>query len=260
MTRAVLVCFHNYCPNWDHKYFNVISDYFMKNYKEFWKDEIDKLYVLDSTWDFNYEDDKLEVIKVDPKYRYYDAYKMELPKVKEDYIMFMDNDTVVYRKGVVDATFKKLEEGYDVVSIYDTIGRTFTKLMFKSKFCPYWFATKTQTLMKYLGVNWGPQMPEHETLGRLTREMLNDGLEPYEWEEDKTDEGKDLGYYHIRAGSVPAYLLTHKHFGSQDTYWDYLKDQPESEIIRQCNWFDRMGGDTSEIRSDLNEKKDKPTN
>lgn len=245
----------------DHRYFNVISDYFMDNYLKYWKDEIDKLYVLDSTWDFHYQDSKLEKIKINESIRYYDAYKQFLPKIKEDYVLFMDNDMVVYRKGIVDNTFKKLEEGYDVVSIYDTCGEyRFEQLGGQGKFCPYWFATKVETLKKYRYVDWGPNMPKYETIGELTKEMLISGLKPYEIEEDKTPDGKDLGYYHIRAGSVPAYLLTTKHFGDTKVYYDYIKNQPSSETLRQCNWFDRMGGDTSEIRKDIDEKNNSTAN
>jgi hypothetical protein len=113
MTRAVVVAFHNYCWMWDHKYFNVMSDYFMKNYREFWKDELDKLYVIDSTWDFDYPDDKIEVLKVDSNVRYYDAYKKFLPKIKEDLVMFMDNDLVVYKHGIIKKAFDLLEEQED---------------------------------------------------------------------------------------------------------------------------------------------------
>lgn len=256
MTRAVLTCFHNYTYMMDHKYYAPIFDYFMKNFKEVWYDEVDKLYILDSTWDAKFDDPKVEIIKVpDPSTRYYDVYKWFLPKVKEKYVMFMDNDMVVTRKGVVDSTFKKLDEGYDVVSIYDTIGKMmFEELGMKSKFCPYWFAVKTATLMKFRYREWGPNMPEHETLGDLTMSMLGEGLKPFEIEEDKTDEGKGLGYYHIRNGSLAAYLLTTKHFGDVKTYKDYIKHQPASETLRLCTWYDKMGGDTTEIRNDLAEE------
>jgi hypothetical protein len=192
------------------------------------------------------------VLKVDSNIRYYDAYKKFLPKIKEDLVLFMDNDMVVSRKGIVDNTFKKLEEEYDVVSIYDTCGEySFPELGGQNKFCPYWFATRTKTLMDYRYVEWGPNMPKHETIGELTKEMLVKGLKPYEIEEDKTDEGKDLGYYHIRAGSSIPYLLTTKHYGNVDTYWEYIGNQPFKEILRHCSWYDRMGGDSSEVREDM---------
>lgn len=260
MTKCVVVAFHNYCWMWDHKYFNVMSDYFMKNYKEFWKDEVDRVYIMDSTWDFDYPDDKIEVVKVNSSIRYYDVYKQFLPKIKEDAVLFMDDDMVVYRKGIVADTFKKLEEGYDVVSIYDSCGQySFPELGGKNKFCPYWFCAKVKDLLEYRYCEWGPNMPMHETIGEVTKEMLLKGLKPYEIEEDKSDT-KDLGYSHIRAGSSIPYLLTTKHYGNIDTYWEYLKGQPESETLRLCGWFDRMDGDSSEIRKDLNEKNNSATN
>ena len=76
---------------------------------------------------------------------------------------------------------------YDVVSIYDSCGTYKTdKLNGKNKFCLYWFASRKELLMKYLDVEWGPNMPEYETLGKLTEVMLKDGIRPYEWEEDKS--------------------------------------------------------------------------
>ena len=70
---------------------------------------------------------------------------------------------------------------YDVVSIYDTIGTYKTdKLHGKNKFCPYLFATRKELLMKYRDIDWGSNMPESETLGKLTKAMLDDGLKPYE--------------------------------------------------------------------------------
>ena len=261
MTKCVVVAFHNYCYTMDHRYFNIIFDYFMANFKKYWYDEVDMLYILDSTWSASYEDPKVSIVKINESIRYYDAYKQFLTHIKEDAVLFMDNDMVVYRKGIVENTFKKLEEGYDVVSIYDTCGEyRFDELGGQGKFCPYWFASRVSTLKNFRYVDWGAGMPKYETIGELTKEMLVKGLKPYEIEEDKTPEGKDLGYYHIRAGSVPAYLLTTKHFGNEEIYWDYLRDSPASEILRQCGWYDRMGGDSSEIRKDLSEKENIVTN
>jgi len=217
------------------------------------KDEFDKVYFIDSNWEISKEDtDKMEfgyeIVRENSSVRYYDAFKNVLPKIKEDLVLFTDNDMVFYRKGIIYNIFSRLAD-YDVVSIYDTIGKTHEELGGKSKFCPYLFATKKDLLMKYLDVDWGSNMPEHETLGKLTEEMLGDGVKPYELEEDKSDclfnktqDGKksnDLGYYHIRAGSVPAVLLAyrdHDHKG----YEDYIGDQPKQEYLRQIAWYYEM--------------------
>lgn len=268
MTRAVVVAFHNYCWQMPHDYFDVLFASFMHSFRKYWYDEVDMLYLVDSTWGIDEEDirlykptldlcesdPKITIFKVSESIRYYDAYKQILPKIKEDAVLFMDNDMVVYRSGVVDFTFKKLEEGYDVVSIYDTCGEyRFDELGGQGKFCPYWFASKVETLKQFRHVDWGPNMPKYETIGELTKEMLAKGLKPYEIEEDKTDHGKDLGYYHIRAGSTVPYLLTTKRYGNPNTYWEYLTNQPRTELLRHCGWYDRLGGDSSEIRKDLEE-------
>jgi len=264
MTRAVITAFHNYTPQGDHKYFNVISDYYLSNFNKYWRDEVDHLYLLDSNWDFPPIDDpKITVIKTNPNIRYFDAYKQVLPDIKEDLVGFLDNDTAVFQSGVIADAFSKIdvdyetyeEPKYDVVSVFDTIGTFQTdKMGGKNKLCPYWFFARKELLMKYLDVNWGDAMPEHETLGKLTEVMLNDGLRFCEAPEDKATNGEQFGFSHIRAGSETAYLLSTKHFGNTETYWSYIKNQPVSETLRHCVWYFRMGGDSSEIREDILKK------
>lgn len=268
MTKAVLVAFHQYTL-FGSEFYQPIFDFFIKNYREIWGKEVDKLVILDSNWNVEKSDD-YEVIKVDPQLRYYDAYKAVLPQIEADLVMFMDNDMVVYRKGIIERTFSDLSfyvekykddtYRYDVISIIDTIGTYKTdKLKNGNKFCPYWFATRKELLMKYLDVDWSPDMPYCETLGHLTEAMLNDGLKPFEFEEDKSnclfsiqdeEKGKDLGYYHVRSGSTPAYLLATKKYGDRATYDSYLKNQPKNEYLRHCAWYQYMGGNPYSIIAD----------
>ena len=260
MTRAIVVAFHKYTP-FGSEFYEPILSFFLNQIQKY-KDEYDTIYIVDSTWGISPAShnlpDNVVVIKVDPSLRYYDAYKKALLMIKEDLVLFVDNDMVVYKPFVIADTFAYLRTtdpnkwtAYDVVSIYDTIGTYKTdKLNGKNKFCPYWFAAKKETLMKYLDVDWSPDMPYCETLGHLTEAMLNDGLRPYEFEEDKSnclfngtqdgEKSKDLGYYHIRAGSTPAYLLATKKYGDRKTYDDYLKNQPQGEYLRQFAWYHYM--------------------
>ena len=275
VTRAVVVAFHNYCYTMDHKYFDVMFEYFMDNFHKYWKDEVDRLYLIDSTWSiededvdcisletgYKEEDPKIQIIKVDASTRYYDAYKQILPKIQEDLVLFMDNDMVISQKGKVASAFESLEKDFDVVTIMDTIGTwTTDRLKLGNKFCPYFFATSKNLLMGFRYSHWEPKMPEYETLGDLTRDMVNAGVKVLEIEDDKNHPPINPDFYHIRAGSVPAYLLTTKHYGDANTYWEYIKNQPASETLRHCWWYDRMGGDTSEIRKDLSEKEAIVTN
>ena len=257
--KAIVVCMHKYTP-FGGEYYEPIYNYFIGQTTKF-RNEFDKLYLVDSNWEIKNAPDFAEVIRVNPNLRYYEAYKEILPQIKEDLVLFLDNDTVIYRKGIIDKIFKQLDN-FDVVSIYDNCGTYKTdKLNAKNKFTPYLFAIRKELLMKYRDVEWGPAMPEHETLGKLTQVMLEDGLNPYEMEEDKNsiyfdgiedgEKGKDLGYYHIRSGSVPAYLLATKHYGNPQTYWDYLENQPQREYLRQICWYNYMGGDAGEVTFDL---------
>lgn len=265
MTRAIIQAWHKYTP-FGGEFYEPILDFQIQTLKKY-KDEYDKVYFVDSNWDIHtsrLEGLTAEILKVSPHLRYYDAYKEVLPDIQEDLVLFMDNDMVVHKEEIIDDVFGCLElddeiakrtvlgRKVDVISIYDTIGTWKTdKMNGKNKFCPYWFATRKDLLMKYLDVDWSPDMPDFETLGKLTKAMIEDGVNAYEWEEDKTDfPTKDLGYYHIRAGSTPAYLLATKHYGNKEEYWKYLKNQPKKEYLRQCEWYKRMGGDPTEIIED----------
>ncbi len=261
MTRAIICSFRNY-NGFGKEFYDPIFSFFVESYGKYQK-EFDRIYFLDSQWGFTDDDyEKMKTVKgtlfqTDPSLRYYDCYKSVLPNIKETAILFTDNDTIVYKKNMIGDAFEFLREGFDVVSIYDTIGTMKVDLPNgKNKFCPYFFATKKETLMKYLDVDWGPDaMPYTETFGLLTEAMLKNKLKPYEFEEDKNsiyydgtkDEKQDLGYYHIRSGSVPAYLLATKKYGDQKTYWDYITGQPKREYLRQCAWYQYMGGDPEEI-------------
>jgi hypothetical protein len=264
MTRAILVNFHLY-TTFGKEFYNPILDYFLKQMREY-QNEYDHLYLLDSNWEIESEkikDMKASIVRTNPSMRYYDCFKEVLPQIKKDLVLFMDNDMVVYKEGIIKETFNLFEydEGFppevqkpfDVVSITDTIGTMKVPLKTGNKLCPYFFATRKELLMKYLDVDWGPDaMPYTETFGLLTEALLKDGAKVYEMEDDKTgiyfdgaqdgEKGKDLGYYHIRAGSTPAYLLATRKYGDQKTYWDYLKHQPTREYLRQACWYKYMGG------------------
>src|SRR6266702_4275353 len=266
-SRAICVAFHKYTP-FGGEFYEPLLDFFLQNMRKY-KDEYDKLYLIDSTW--NIDPDKLEglnveIIKVNPHLRYYDAYKNVLPQIKELLVLFVDNDMVIYREGLINSTFEKFNQGYDIVSIYDTIGeKTFPQLNNQSKFCPYWFATGTTILKDFTSCEWGPNMPHYETLGELTEKMLEDEMKPFEFEEDKsnclfdrTQEGeksKDLGYYHVRAGSTAAYLLATQKYGNIDTYNEYIKNKPRNEYLRHFAWYRIMCEYTNAPGISMNESK-----
>lgn len=268
MTRAILVNFHKY-QNYGGEYYEPILDFFMQTMEKY-SAEYDQLYILDSTWDIKTEPledtfykkeflGKLTVIKTDPSLRYYDAYKKVLPQIEEDLVLFLDNDLVVYKPDQIGRIFRLLSDakdleteellrGFDIVTIFDTIGAMKVDLPDgKNKFCPYLFGTRRELLMKYLDIDWSPDaMPYTETFGLLTEAILKDGLKPYEWPEDKSnilfdgikDGEKSLGTgtYHIRSGSLPAVLLAYREH-DQPKYWEYITQQPKNEYLRQFCWY-----------------------
>jgi len=258
-TKAIISAFHCYNP-FGRKFYQPIEDYFIGNLEKY-RNEFDRLYILDSQWSPRTFKDWITVLNTNPSERYYDVYKKILPNIKEDEVLFLDNDMVIYKPRVIFEAFEWLKK-YDAVSIYDTIGeKHFQKLGGQSKFCPYFFCSRTETLKRFTDCEWGPNMPEHETLGKLTEKMLEVGMKPKEIEEDKSNflfgeelgerRSKNLGYYHVRSGSLPAYLLSHRERGDKQ-YWEYLKNQPKSEYLRHCAWFEIMGGEVTPIITDLN--------
>lgn len=264
MTKAIISAWHKYQP-YGGIYYEPILTFFLNQMQKF-KDEYDKLYLIDSTWNISPEThhlpDNVMVIKVNPSLRYYDAYKEILPQIKEDLVLLLDNDTIVYKQGIIKKVFDLLTTPQDhlhlsetdVVSIIDQIGEYKTdKLKNGNKFCPYFFATRRELLKKYDFLDWGSDMPYCETFGHLTEFMLENGIKPYEWEEDKSSllfDGTEqypeqhieggLGYYHIRAGSTTAVLLAWKDHQSEE-YWKHLKNQPRNEYLRQLAWYELMG-------------------
>lgn len=267
-TRAILVNFHRYTP-FGKEFYEPILDFFLQTMKKY-SDEYDKVYLLDSNWEIDLfmkskvynvasKEWNVEIIRTDPAKRYWDAFKEALPQVKEDLVLFLDNDQIVYKPGIIDQAFKFLTTGlqindtkehrvYDVVSITDTIGTMKVPLETGNKLTPYFFATRKDLLMKYLDIDWGPDaMPYTETFGLLTEALLKDGARVYEMEDDKSnilfdgtkdgDKAKDFGYYHIRSGSLPAYLLSTKYEGNLTTYNEYLVNQPKSEYLRQFAFY-----------------------
>lgn len=251
MTRAILTCFHSYTP-YGQEFYEPLLDFYLQQMRKY-QDEYDMLYLIeDDNWRLDpakLEGMRAKIVHVDSSLRYYDAYKAVLPQVEEDSVLLLDDDMTIYTPKKIGLAFKILSEWtQDVVTITDNIGTFEThKLAGNNKFCPYFFAARKELLLKYLDVGWAPDMPYCETLGHLTEAMLKDDVRVMIYPEDKSnilfdgtqdgDKSKGLGYYHIRAGSTPAYLLATKTYGDIETYKSYLKNQPRSEYLRQFAWY-----------------------
>jgi hypothetical protein len=99
--------------------------HWMRYFNEIWGDEVDKLYVhLDSPapekvieYIKGLLDNPKVILKHTPEYRQHgDAINEILDQVEEEYIMLIEDDAFIFKKGVVDHYFKALEaNSFDVI-------------------------------------------------------------------------------------------------------------------------------------------------
>lgn len=104
----------------------ILLYYWLKVYETVWRDEIDKLYicingqtdqeVLDFELDICKAVTNAEVITYDTMIDHGRAVNELLSICKEKYVMLIEDDGFIFRKGKVDQCFKKLESGdYEIV-------------------------------------------------------------------------------------------------------------------------------------------------
>lgn len=110
-TRAILTCLHAYTP-FGTEFYEPLLDFYLSQMRKF-QDEYDMIYLIeDDNWKLDpkkIEGMKAKIVHVDASLRYYDAYKAVLPQVEEDLILLLDDDQVIYKEGVIDSAFKKLD-------------------------------------------------------------------------------------------------------------------------------------------------------
>lgn len=276
ISKAVCIAYHLYTPQGREFYMPLFNN-FTENLK-LWKDEFDTLYIIDSLYHFT-EEEKKQVTDIKPNTIFLDReidghhwvqFKWVMPKIKEDAILFLDNDVVIYKKGIVKSWFDKIDKGYDFVGSFDGSGTSketekysfLTKSGHKRMGSYYFILTKK--LMDKIGDYTFEPLPEEgfDSFGKFTLQMLDTNPKIYEiiddrssiyFNGDKTPEvGLNLGYYHIRAGSSSAYLLATKKYGDIKTYEDYIKTQPKTEYLRQMAWYVYMSGNVDEILNWIN--------
>lgn len=126
--RAIIVPWHQYPPQRITSYYRIYFEYFKKLLRK-WKDEFDFLYLIDHYWDFTQKDkeDLTEIlgdrwsIRIPTTHNHWDNLSDILPAVKEDKVLIMDLDTLVYKKGLIKEKFDLLDR-FDLVSMFDGSG------------------------------------------------------------------------------------------------------------------------------------------
>lgn len=128
MSRAVIVPFHRYQPHVGLTY-KVYFDYFVENLKV-WAKEFDKLYLIDSDFGFSSADVQktndlgvfTEVVPIEEVGHHWVHFKNIIPKLKEEYMLFLDCDVVITKSGIIDGWFQEVEAGADILTSFDGSG------------------------------------------------------------------------------------------------------------------------------------------
>lgn len=290
MTRAICIPFHQYQPHYGDYYKLYFKN--LLNNLEFWKGSFDKLYLIDSDWGFTEEDlekirafgVEVEVIMKQKEGHHWVQFNTALPYLKEDQILFMDNDVVFYRKGVLAQWFETATN-YDVYTAFDGSGGLKDKVQERfslmkeldaTRMGSYYFIInqKALSLMKRYDMapihyRVGTDLPELEyvtvegdwsdSFGYLTIKFLGAGLTFGILEDDRSSiylqEGiinkepetpRDLGYYHIRNGNLATYMLATMEC-DRPAYEHSISIVPTREALRILAWANII--DPSPIKS-----------
>jgi len=102
--------------------------YWLELFYRVWSDEIDKLYIICNTpvekqvaeyIEFlctEGDDNKIDFTFIDHHIQHGDAIRMGLEKATEEYVMLIEDDAFIFKPGIVDECFKKIENGeFDIV-------------------------------------------------------------------------------------------------------------------------------------------------
>ena len=282
--RALVISWKRYVPYAGISY-RVAWEAWLKNFSN-WANEIDTFYLIDQDMNFSEEDHQRLtailpnsfIIKSESQDHHWAQFKNVIPKIKEDNILFLDNDVII-KKGTISGWFELLKDK-DIVTSFDGSGGLKEQVQSKFPFMkdkgtrmgsPYILITKS-LLDKVGEIDWAPitypvgtYIPEldyttvegdwSDSFGLFTIKVL--GLET------KIDEIADprdsiyldtiilkspetplnLGYYHIRNGNLANYVLTSKTAGNMNDYWREVGGN-KRELLRSLAWFDWMDDGT----------------
>lgn len=102
-----------------------LLNYWLKFFRNVWYKEVDKLYIYHNSTIEDEMEKYIAKIAIDPKIRYiYEPQVIEhgevinraLDYVREDHLMLIEDDAYIFKSGLVDYCFKRLESGdYKIV-------------------------------------------------------------------------------------------------------------------------------------------------
>ncbi len=279
MTKAVLISFFRYQPH-DGEYYRAQFEMFLKSLP-FIKDEFDKLYIIDQEWGFTEEDKarlnaikETQILPSEQTGHHWVQFKNAIPHITEERILFLDNDVLFWKKGVVKSWF---DSDADLVTAWDGSGGLaepvrnrfpLLKKLEANRMGSYYFIINKKTFNEIPDFDFAPvgEYPEgtyikeldyttkkgdwSDSFGLFTIKMLGRGATTETIIDDRsslllgnedeylrtTDKPLRLGYYHIRNGNMPIYMLASRinHMGDYD---HQLKVIPRTELLRELAWF-----------------------
>jgi hypothetical protein len=278
--NAIVVNFKNSVPTpQTSDYFKVMFGYFLQNLN-LWVDEYDKVYVIDSDWNFSEEEkDKFYgatnhkgiIVKANPNTPYMTSFKQTLQYIQEDKVLFMHEDTIIYKKGFVKKIFDNLEE-YDVVSAFEEIGTLTARINKRwsvmngySNFATALFGFKLDILKpfsefqdeatyKYEPNTYIPELDYYtidgdwlETLGRETLSLLDLGAKVLQIPQDKSylyfqtppavEKNNDTEWHHVRYWAAAPRLLANKNLGWPEEYQKEIQQPMIIDNLRRLAWY-----------------------
>ncbi len=279
MNRATIVSFYQYTPRGMTNHYRNFFEYFKKTL-EVWGKEVDKVYLVDQDWHFTDKDredlkrltNDFEIMESVEQGHHWVQFFNLLPRVKEENVMMMDNDTFIYERGLVDKHFRMLEEGYDLVSMFDGSGGMHERIWERFPFLkergyarlgPYLCFIKRHLLS---GLDFAPQYYKPNTyiealdyrtgdndwldsFGEATLKILAQNPKVAFIEDDRTSlffyadhsvkpayEQPQTGSYHLRNWNLGLHLINEKK-NNGESYEHFKAITPIQESLRLLGWL-----------------------
>lgn len=264
--RCFLTTYHNYNYPYSYEYHKPIYDYFV-DHVDMWKDLVDTIYIIDSHWNFTEEEkkrlqDKIPAVflPIEIEGHFNVQLPYFLPQIKEEEILFMDNDCFIYERFGVSRWFDLLKYKTAVLSYMepgsgDNIAHAlwkkypFMKENNARSFWPNHFAIRKSfwgdnfTIESYkeqAPFPTGTYIPELD----YTTVVGDYGEYWLQWVLDLLKDGAwtsmpvypNQGFYH-RHGFTWAYMLLQKKKDNDPEYWSFIKQQPIEKYLPILNLY-----------------------
>ena len=263
MSKAHFSAWHNYNFPYTTEYHKVFYDYFVENFPK-WCDLVDSVYLVDVSWNFTEEekkrltDIKKEVYFIKVKSGFLDDYLVEVVnQIKEEEILFMDNDCFIYDRLGVKRWFDALD-GHETSITFSggsnipppIIFKRFPKLVgikdeIGNLVCNVWlnhflFKKSWFTQFKDLDFEEYHPFPVGTYISELDYTTKEGDYGEYacrfiwklmgsDWVEMPLT--PDMGFRHFHSATYGYLLLQWVHGGRTEQYQTFIKEQPKDKFF-----------------------------